>query len=85
MPKQTEESKSSSDAWRCGACRALIYNRDADGHPAPGAPKPLYLDHRNQNICMTCFQMGLIVRDDPYWKAQQDAYYERLRKAMGGQ
>ena len=72
------------DAWRCDSCAALIYNLEA-GHPAPGAPKPLYLDHRYQNVCMTCFQLGLVVRDSPYWKAQSDRYYERLKKAMGGQ
>lgn len=43
------------DAWRCDSCRHLMYNVDAKGYPAPGAPLPHFFSLEMPRVCQVCF------------------------------
>ena len=56
------------EAWRCDACGQLIYNRDAKGYPAPGAPMPHFWSMSKRAVCTVCFDMALLLHEKEYWK-----------------
>ena len=60
---------SKAEPWRCGGCRRLMYNLDASGRPAPGAPLPNYLDEEHPEVCTLCYQMHSVLTAE-HWKAK---------------
>jgi hypothetical protein len=65
------------EAWRCDACRALMYDLE-DGKPTEGAPMPHYLSDKLQNVCSLCFQMGSLIKNSMYWKRLSDEHEKRF-------
>ena len=61
-----------------------MYNLDADGYPAPGAPSNYfggeYGGKRYEKVCTLCYQMKDTLSDRDYWRCIQDAA-EIVRKA----
>ncbi len=63
-----EEADEPREPWRCQHCNMLVYNL-AGGYPAPGAPQPKYGGYVWKQLCTTCFDMLLPIREEFYWKA----------------
>ena len=78
------------EPWRCCACRALIYNRDKKGYPAPGAPTPKFWSMRLRAICTTCHQMIMTIHENTFlpnaqekWEAEESRRAENTKKLTG--
>lgn len=59
------------EAWRCDVCEQLIYNVDARGYLAPGAPMPKYWSVSKPAVCTACYQMATVLHEadhNEYWK-----------------
>jgi hypothetical protein len=80
METPTNLLPSSSEPWYCDGCHAMIYNRDADGNPAAGAPSTKYLNEIYKNVCTLCFQLGSVIRDSSYWKNLAEAHASKMKK-----
>ena len=66
------------EPWRCRGCKRLMYNLDAEGRPAEGAPLPNYLDAEHPEVCSLCYQTHSIFTS-PYW--QKAVPVQRLPRA----
>ena len=57
-----------------------MYNLDAGGHPAPGAPFPKFFTNVFSELCTLCHSLLLNV-DKFYWK-NLHGEYERKRDSL---
>ena len=57
------------EPWRCGGCKRLMYNIDAEGRPVEGAPLPNYLDAEHPEVCTLCYQTHAVFTS-PYWQTK---------------
>jgi len=57
------------EPWRCDSCKELMYNKNADGYPAPGAPIGLNItvDGKEQRVCLMCAEMYIAVLKNDYF------------------
>jgi hypothetical protein len=61
-PEDKANDSGIREPWYCANCRELIYNKDSDGYPAPGAPMPLVLhDGKIRNVCRSCFDTACAI------------------------
>lgn len=74
------------EPWRCGGCKRLMYNLDAHGYPAAGAPIPRYLDDAFPAVCSVCFEMhrALSTIQSDYWKEPVPEMKRRIVRADVG-
>lgn len=73
---------SADEAWRCDACEHLIYNVDAKGYPAAGAPMPKFWSISKSKVCTACYEMAMALHNRPgqYWeKLHNDWRLEEAR------
>jgi len=57
------------EPWRCESCGELMYNRDANGYPCPGAPMPHFWDIEHTQVCSACYAMVIPLSGKDYWRA----------------
>jgi len=63
------------DAWKCDLCEGYIYNLDAAGRPAPGAPMPLVLyEGKVRHACHTCFELVKTLESSAYMKKLHEEF-----------
>jgi len=74
-------------AWKCSACKALMYNVDEQGKPLPGAPIGLVvvIDSVRKRVCTMCAEMYIVVNENRFmveqhlaWEKEQDRRREKL-------
>lgn len=70
--------------WRCeGPCKELMYNKDGNGYPAPGAPIgfTVHLDIGvSKRVCCTCAEMYLVVRESSYMHRQHTEWMQESQQ-----
>lgn len=66
------------EPWRCESCNELIYNKDGDGYPTPGAPIGIAvkLDKQMKRICLVCAEMYIVILKSPYMLKQHKEWVE---------
>jgi hypothetical protein len=79
--------------WRCDSCGLFVFNKDENGHPAPGAPPSFFGGEHGgkkyENVCAVCYEMKDAASSD-YWRdiqrKQDEARAARIAKfnAQGG-
>lgn len=69
-----------SEPWTCTSCGHLMYNLDAEGYPAPGAPLPRFWDTEHTRVCLACYGMVLPLATQEYWKALHAADKEAMAR-----
>src|SRR5690348_7625339 len=78
------------EPWRCCCCKALIYNLDKKGYPAPGAPTPKFWSTRLRAVCSMCYGMMMYIHDNTFlrneqekWEAEEARRAENTKKLTG--
>jgi hypothetical protein len=66
------------EPWRCYNCDELMYNKDQDGYPSPGAPIGLaiHVEEKPMRVCLLCVEMYIAVLKSTYMKDQHIQWQE---------
>lgn len=78
-----------TEPWECDSCHQLIYNIDAGGYPAPGAPMSRFWSPAYRRVCNVCFSMALEI-NTPYMcqvseqEREADAKYKDKIERLNG-
>lgn len=62
-PSQQKLFKGEIEPWRCKHCNKLIYNRDENGYPVPGAPVPRWWSLEFNKVCNFCYDVALAAKE----------------------
>jgi len=85
-PSGTEKSEV-VEPWRCGSCKALMYNvvwEDGKSYPAPGAPPATFGSKEFPRLCLMCDGIREAAGKNQYfWGLHTQAIEEtnRLRRS----
>lgn len=81
IPPERQLQGGVGEAWRCDVCEQLIYNVDAKGYPAPGAPMPKFWSVSKPAVCTVCYQMVTPLATHEYWVALHREWRDEEKRA----
>lgn len=65
------ESGELLESWVCeGPCQQLMYNKDEEGYPCPGAPVgfTIHPDEQELRVCSTCADMYISLAESRFMR-----------------
>lgn len=70
------------EPWRCGECNELMYNKDQEGYPAPGAPLGLEvkIDDESIRVCLMCAEIYISLLRNKFMVEQHKKWIDGRRK-----
>lgn len=71
---QLQGSPFPNKAWRCTACNALMFNRDAQGYPIHSYPIPHFISLEYPKVCTMCHGMVFHLYGKQYWETAHDEW-----------